>query len=339
MCASSLTKDEDGRDKLGFEFLDGPVTPKPEKIPVPRAKPKRRPPSARRNKPPGPKGGGGGGAAAARLGAEGAAGESLTHAGPGESPAFAFARPHAPLPAAIASAPRCGNRSDHRRVRHVVRRRSRHAIGLSAFLAGLRASFTSVFVLVLLGTYVGIAALAHDYGFSLGWVMVSTVLVWAGPSQVILISALGAGATLVETAIAVGLSCVRFLPMVVALLPLLRGPQTRTRDLLLPAHFTAASMWVESSACCRRCRASGASPTATGSASASCCRRYVGCVIGYFLTASLPPLLTAAMLFLTPMSFLVSTARNARSLADRLALALGLDRLPAAGLLPTSAST
>ena len=92
----------------------------------------------------------------------------------------------------------------------------------------------------------GIAALAHDYGFSLGWVMASTVLVWAGPSQVILISALGAGATLLETAIAVGLSCVRFLPMVVALLPLMRGPRTRTHDLLLPAHFTAASMWVES---------------------------------------------------------------------------------------------
>jgi ATP-dependent Clp protease ATP-binding subunit ClpA len=56
-----VTKDEDGKEKLGFEFLDGPVTPKPEKIPAPRAKPKRRPPSARRNKPSGPKGGGGGG--------------------------------------------------------------------------------------------------------------------------------------------------------------------------------------------------------------------------------------------------------------------------------------
>jgi ATP-dependent Clp protease ATP-binding subunit ClpA len=51
------TKDEDGADKLGFEYLDGPVTPKPEKIPQP-AKPKRRPPAARRAKSPGPKGGG-----------------------------------------------------------------------------------------------------------------------------------------------------------------------------------------------------------------------------------------------------------------------------------------
>jgi ATP-dependent Clp protease ATP-binding subunit ClpA len=37
-----VTKDEDGRDKLGFEFLDGPITPKPEKLPVVRPKARRR---------------------------------------------------------------------------------------------------------------------------------------------------------------------------------------------------------------------------------------------------------------------------------------------------------
>src|SRR5437588_361037 len=53
-----VIKDETGADKLGFEFPDGPVTPKPEKIP-PRAKPRRRPGSWRRNRPSGPKGDGG----------------------------------------------------------------------------------------------------------------------------------------------------------------------------------------------------------------------------------------------------------------------------------------
>jgi ATP-dependent Clp protease ATP-binding subunit ClpA len=54
-----VVKDEDGVDKLGFEYLDGPVTPKPEKIPRSvSAKPKRRPGSSSRRKPPGPKGGG-----------------------------------------------------------------------------------------------------------------------------------------------------------------------------------------------------------------------------------------------------------------------------------------
>jgi len=50
-----VVKDEDtGLDKLGFEFLDGPIMPKPEKIPP---KPKRRASAPRRPKPPGSRGG------------------------------------------------------------------------------------------------------------------------------------------------------------------------------------------------------------------------------------------------------------------------------------------
>jgi ATP-dependent Clp protease ATP-binding subunit ClpA len=49
-----VVKDEADADKLGFEYLEGPVTPKPEKIP--EAKPKRRSP---RRKSSGPKGDGG----------------------------------------------------------------------------------------------------------------------------------------------------------------------------------------------------------------------------------------------------------------------------------------
>src|SRR6201984_660314 len=54
-----LTKDEAGAEKLGFEYLDGPVTPKPEKLPEPRRlRAKRRPPQ-RRPTSSGPKGAGG----------------------------------------------------------------------------------------------------------------------------------------------------------------------------------------------------------------------------------------------------------------------------------------
>ncbi|MGH6789814.1 MAG: ATP-dependent Clp protease ATP-binding subunit ClpA, partial [Pseudolabrys sp.] len=43
-----VDKDENGRDKLGFQYLEGPVTPKPEKLPAtPRAKTKRRSPRSR----------------------------------------------------------------------------------------------------------------------------------------------------------------------------------------------------------------------------------------------------------------------------------------------------
>jgi ATP-dependent Clp protease ATP-binding subunit ClpA len=46
--------DETGKSKLGFEYPDGPVTPRPEKLPEPRRAKKRR--SAPRRKPPGPRG-------------------------------------------------------------------------------------------------------------------------------------------------------------------------------------------------------------------------------------------------------------------------------------------
>ena len=54
------------------------------------------------------------------------------------------------------------------------------------------------------------------------------------------------------------------------------------------------------------------------------CSGHVGSITGFYLAASLPVLLTAALLFLTPMSFLVSTARNSSTLVNQFALGFGL---------------
>ena len=181
-----------------------------------------------------------------------------------------------------------------------------------------------MFGLVLIGTYVGIGALAHDYGFSLGWVVLSTLLIWAGPAQVILLSALGAGSTPLEAGIAVSLSGIRLLPMVVLLLALIKRPDSRTRDLIWPAHLTATSMWVESLRILPGMPREQRIGFSNGLGSGFLVAAQIGSVIGYYLAASLSGLLTAALLFLTPMSFLVSTARNSTWLSDRIALGLGL---------------
>lgn len=177
---------------------------------------------------------------------------------------------------------------------------------------------------VLIGTYVGLAALAHDFGFSVWWVTLSTVLVWAGPAQVILVSALGAGATPVETALAVGLSSVRLMPMVVSLLPLIKQPDTPTRSLLLPAHLTAVSMWIEAFRLLPPLPREKRIPFANGLGLGFMTAAHLGTFVGFYLAGSLPPLLTAGLLFLTPVSFLISTIRNCRILVDWLALGLGV---------------
>jgi predicted branched-subunit amino acid permease len=194
----------------------------------------------------------------------------------------------------------------------------------AAFAAALRSAWTSVFFLVLGGTYVGIGALAHDLGFSPWWLAASTIVVWAAPAQVVLISALASGSALIEAAIGVTLTGIRLMPMVVALLPLIRGSAKGTRDLLLPAHFTSVSMWVES----LRLLPSVAPPYRI----AFCNGLSVGYMstavsfgfVGYFLAAGLPVLLAAALLFLTPLSFLTSTARNCRAFVDKVAFVLGI---------------
>lgn len=196
--------------------------------------------------------------------------------------------------------------------------------GTAAFLGGIRSAVFSVFFLVLGGTYIGVGALAHDFGFASWWLALSSVIVWAAPAQVILISSLGPGSAAIETAIAVWLSAIRLFPMVVALLPLLKREGTRTRDLLLPAHFTSVSMWVES------LRLLPALPPERRIAfcnGLSC--GYMGTAVtfgfvGYYLAAGLPPLFAGTLLFITPMSFLVSTARNSREMVDKIALVLGL---------------
>ncbi len=194
----------------------------------------------------------------------------------------------------------------------------------AAFRAGVKSAITSVFFLVISGTYVGVGALAHGFGFSVWWLALSTVLVWAAPAQVIMLSALGGGAPLIETAIAVTMSAVRLFPMVVALLPLLRGKGTRLRDLLLPTHFTAVSMWVESLRLLPAIALERRIPFCNGLAVGYMMAAVGAGFIGYYLAAELPPLLAGALLFITPMAFLISTARNAREMVDKLAFVLGL---------------
>jgi hypothetical protein len=194
----------------------------------------------------------------------------------------------------------------------------------AAFLGGAKSALTSVYVIVLMGTYVGLGALAHDVGLSSPWLAVSTVLIWAAPAQLILISALASGSTLVEVAIAVTLSATRLFPMVVALLPVLRGPGTRLCDMLLPTHFTSISMWVESLRLLPQFAREHRVAFCNGLSSGYMGTAVVSGFAGYYLAAGLPPLLAGVLLFLTPISFFLSTVNNARLAVDKVALVLGL---------------
>jgi predicted branched-subunit amino acid permease len=194
----------------------------------------------------------------------------------------------------------------------------------AAFAAGMRSAWFSVFFLVLGGTYIGLGALAHDFGFTVWWLTASTIIIWAAPAQLILISTLGTGAALLEIAIAVSLSAVRLFPMVVALLPLVRPAMKTKGDYALVTHFTSVSMWVESLHLLPGIKPEFRLAFCHGLSVSYMATAVVFGLIGFYLAAGLPPLFAAALLFLTPMSFLTSTARNCREMIDILAFIFGI---------------
>jgi predicted branched-subunit amino acid permease len=196
-------------------------------------------------------------------------------------------------------------------------------VSFQVFLDGIVAAARSVFFYVLVGNYVGMGALAHEVGFSFWWMALCTLLIWAAPAQVILISTLNTAA-LFEVALAVTLSSVRFLPMVAAILPVMRRPGIRQRELLLPMHLTAVSVWVEGMRLLPLMPAERRIAFYNGLGAGLISGALIGGAIGFVLAARLPPLLAAALLFFTPMAILMSSARNSRTLIDGLSFALGL---------------
>ncbi|MBX9843636.1 MAG: AzlC family ABC transporter permease [Xanthobacteraceae bacterium] len=193
-----------------------------------------------------------------------------------------------------------------------------------AFLFGVRTASRSVFAFVIVFTYIGFGALCQDYGLSVGWAMLSTALQWAGPAQVILVTGLGPGTVLIETAVAVALSSVRFLPIVVSILPLVRRDNTSPWQLLVPVHFMAISVWVEAMRHAPGLPRERRIPFCNGIGATLLGLGVVFTAVGYYMQSLLPAMFGAAAMFITPISFLTSAARNARQLLDKAALGLGI---------------
>ena len=189
--------------------------------------------------------------------------------------------------------------------------------------------------LVLGASMLAVGGLAHDVGYPLGAVLLSTLVIWAAPAQVILFGLIAAGATLPVMAIAVGFSSVRFLPMCMTILPLLRQPGTRTPTLLAASHLIAVTNWVESMRRLPPLPPPARLPYYFGFATTVMLCATAATGIGYYLVSRLPPLMAAGLLFVSPIYFTSALGRAARSRADVLAMASGFVLMPLSVWLPS----
>ncbi len=191
------------------------------------------------------------------------------------------------------------------------------------FLIGASES-VSVPGLVLCTAHVGFAGLAQEANMSMGVAVFMVLAVWALPAMVVLLGAVLSGAGLLAAAFAVALSSVRLTPMVVALVPELRGPRASRLAMYLLAHFVAVTSWVIAMENLRRVPREFRTSYYFGLGATLVAINMVVVAVVYAVAPALPPAVAAGLFLLTPMYFLTSLWGSARETATYVAMVLGL---------------
>ncbi len=191
------------------------------------------------------------------------------------------------------------------------------------FLLGAR-GIVSLPALILMSSFIGFAGFAREAGFSLGETVFMVGTIWALPSHLVLVGGVITGASTLTIVIGVSLASVRLMPMVMSQVPILRGKNTSRWTLILLSHFIAITSWVflqeryrDVPQDARASYFAGFGITIT-----IICTILVG--FTHALAGQFPPILAAALFFLTPVYFLTSLWGAAHLLSDRYAMIAGM---------------
>jgi predicted branched-subunit amino acid permease len=180
---------------------------------------------------------------------------------------------------------------------------------------------------------VGVGSLARDVGYPVEVAIFSTLLVWAGPAQVVFFGSIAAGAAWPAIALAISFSSLRFLPMTVSILPLLRKPGQGLLMQALLAHFVSLSVWVEGLRRLPHLSQHMRVPYYLGFATTCISLSAAATGAGYYLVDAVPPAVAAGLLFMSPIFFIVSLIAGVRGTPDIIALILGFMLAPLAAVL------
>jgi len=193
----------------------------------------------------------------------------------------------------------------------------------SAFWRGIRET-SPVPAIILSTAFVGFGALTSQTGLSLLDTIFISVFMFALPGQVVLVDEIGRGASVLTAAIAVAATGVRLLPMTVVILPVIReraGPKWLE---LAVAYYVAVTVWVESMRRAPHIPRHLRSAYCFGICVFLVLVSSLGAIVGFLLASKLPALLAAALLFMTPLYFLLGMLISTRSVVSLAPILLGL---------------
>lgn len=194
---------------------------------------------------------------------------------------------------------------------------------LAWFFRGMR-GILSLPAFILMGSSAGFAALALEMGLTRSEAVLMTAGMWALPAQIILTGALHSGLNMVAAFLAVTFSSIRFMPMLAALVPEMRGEKTPLWKLLLASHFVAITSWVFAIRHIRDVPREKRLVWFIGFAVPLTAINTLIVAVGYGLLSAFPPILSAVLAFMTPAYFLLSIWGSSRDAMTRIAFLTGL---------------
>ena len=196
------------------------------------------------------------------------------------------------------------------------------ANGRVAFARGLMVMCSTPGAVLFLSA-LGFGSLVRDAGLTLNHALFLSSAMYALPAQVMLVDQLQRGTPLLAIALAVTLTAVRLLPMTVSLTPYLRGPGGRWWMRLLAVHFIAITSWVEGSQRLPHIPEALRLKHFLGIGAGMMAATAGGSAVGFLLAGEMPRAAQAALLFMTPLYFMLSTLGAANQKRDWVAIVLG----------------
>jgi len=176
--------------------------------------------------------------------------------------------------------------------------------------------------MVLAAGYLGFGALANGQ-FPLWAALLSTATIFALPGQLAMLEMSIAGSVPVIIVLTVSLTAARFLPMTVALLPMLRPAERSALSLYAAVHLLAMTGWAASMRRCPELPLEQRLPWFVGFALTNWIACLLATAVGFWLAESLPPLVRQGLVFIGPLYFVLILTGETRTRHGVVALACG----------------
>lgn len=177
-------------------------------------------------------------------------------------------------------------------------------------------------VLVLSASMVGFGSLARESGLDLWTTIATTIGIWGLPGQMVMAEMTAVGAPLFAIAAGVAAANARFLPMTLALTPLLSEWRVSMVKRLFFAQFVTLTPWAAALKLFPAMPHEERVPYYAGFSAVCLIGAVIGTVLGFELAGQLPRPFTLSLVFLSPAFFAMVFA-DVRHRAGVIALVAG----------------